>query len=469
MRGDGRLRALEAIFFVSGGCALVYETVWARWLGLALGADAWGIAAVLAGFMAGFGIGSAAAGVLAARVSRPGLAYGLVEAGIAGCGFLSPLLLPSLAALTPAFHALTESRPAAYHALRFALAVAVLLAPATLLGATFPLMARLRARPDREGEGVARLYAWNTLGAACGAVLSSFLLVPTVGLAGSAFLAAGMNLLAGAGAIALFPGASSAPRTLREPVPPAGPTVGRDARAILAAAFLSGLGSLAQETLLTRALVGALGASTYAFACVLTAFLAGIGIGPHLLPPGEDAVRARRRLAACQVGAVWGLLLGVLAISRLLGIAGFLGAPRNRTPDVGGTEAPRFALQLPACCAALLPSAVFLGAAFPAAIRAAHAGDGDVARTAGRVYAANTAGAILGTLLAAFVALPLLGLRGSLAAAAGASLLAAFLLVRPASRGERRGLSILGALSLPAGALLLLRPPPAPPGTRTIL
>src|SRR5262245_1652722 len=146
MRGDGRLRALEGIFFVSGASALVYETVWARWIGLALGADAWGIAAVLAGFMAGFGIGGAAAGALAARASRPGIVYGAAELGIALCGLLSPLLLPSLAALTPALHALAETRPAASHALRFALAVAVLLAPAALLGATFPLMARLRAR-----------------------------------------------------------------------------------------------------------------------------------------------------------------------------------------------------------------------------------------------------------------------------------------------------------------------------------
>ncbi|MCI0587717.1 MAG: fused MFS/spermidine synthase [Planctomycetes bacterium] len=462
MRGDGRLRALEGIFFVSGACALVYETVWARWLGLALGADAWGIAAVLAGFMAGFGIGSAAAGALASRVSRPGLAYGLAEVGIALCGFLSPLLLPALASLTPALHGLTETRPALHHALRFALAVAVLLAPATLLGATFPLMARLRARPEREGEGVARLYAWNTLGAASGAALSAFVLVPGLGLAGSTFLAAAMNLLAGAAAIALYPGASAPPR---ESVPPRDLPADRDARVILAAAFLSGFASLAQETLLTRALVGALGASTYAFACVLTAFLAGIGIGPHLLPPGEDPRRARRRLAGCQVGAVWGLLLGILAISHLLGIDGFLGAPRNRTPEVGGIGA-LFAYQFLVCCAALLPSAVFLGAAFPAAIRAAHAGAGDVARTAGRIYAANTAGAILGTLLAAFVALPFLGLRASLAASAGASLLAAVLLfLRGSSTGP---LLLLGALSLPAGGLLLLRFPPDPPGTRTI-
>ncbi len=468
MRGDGRLRALEGIFFLSGACALVYETVWARWLGLALGADAWGIAAVLAGFMAGFGIGSAAAGALASRVSRPGLAYGLAEVGIALCGFLSSLLLPALASLTPALHGLTETHPALHHALRFALAVAVLLAPATLLGATFPLMARLRARPEREGEGVARLYAWNTLGAASGAALSAFVLVPGLGLTGSTFLAATMNLLAGAAAIALYPGRSLPTRAPLASAPSAGAPADPDARVVLAAAFLSGFASLAQETLLTRALVGALGASTYAFACVLTAFLAGIGIGPHLLPPGEDPGRARRRLAGCQVGAVWGLLLGILAISHLLGIDGFLGAPRNRTPDVEGIGA-LFAYQFLVCCAALLPSAVFLGAAFPAAIRAAHAGAGDVARTAGRVYAANTAGAILGTLLAAFVALPLLGLRASLAASAGASLLAAVLLLaRRSSIGPRRGLLLLGALSLPAGGILLLRSPPDPPGTRTI-
>src|SRR5439155_26009457 len=84
-----------------------------------------------------------------------------------------------------------------------ALALAVLLAPTTCLGAVFPLIAAARAAtPGREGGAVGATYAWNTAGNVLGVLLTALVLLPRLGLEGAfhalwaASLAGGLALLA---------------------------------------------------------------------------------------------------------------------------------------------------------------------------------------------------------------------------------------------------------------------------------
>jgi len=69
--------------------------------------------------------------------------------------------------------------------------------------------------------------------------------------------------------------------------------------------------------------------------------------------------------------------------------------------------------------------AVLMGGTLPVLVRALAADPGQLGRAGGRLYAANTAGAIAGTLLSAFVLIATLGVRGSALAAALLNLLAA--------------------------------------------
>src|SRR5260370_37648861 len=77
------LRLVLAAAVLSGAAALVYEVVWLRMLGLAVGHAVDALAAVLAAFMAGLAIGAALFGRLAGRLRRPLAACALLEGGLA--------------------------------------------------------------------------------------------------------------------------------------------------------------------------------------------------------------------------------------------------------------------------------------------------------------------------------------------------------------------------------------------------
>ena len=105
----------------------------------------------------------------------------------------------------------------------------------------------------------------------------------------------------------------------------------------------------------------------------------------------------------------------------------------------------------------LVPSLLF-GAAFPLAVRLLGQGRGGAGQALGRAGAANTAGAIAGALLAGFVALPALGLRRTLLAAAGAHAVAGLVALLPAWRGAPRWLTLAG-VAVGAWAAPRLAPP----------
>ncbi len=197
-----------AVFFLSGSAGLVYQVLWMRSLGLFFGSDMYGVSIILATFMGGLAAGSLVGGRLAERTRLPLFWYGLAELLI---GFAALSFDPMLGALDPLLHGFgagaveleTESRPA-YQAMRVGLAVAVLLVPTTLMGATLPLIMRHFARSRSAlGRHAAYFYALNTLGALCGTLAAGFLLLPNLGMIRSTLCAAAVNLAIGVGCIAL--------------------------------------------------------------------------------------------------------------------------------------------------------------------------------------------------------------------------------------------------------------------------
>ena len=84
-----RIRALFALFAVSGFCGLIYESIWSRYLGLFLGHSAYAQTVVLIVFIGGLALGSWVAGLFALRLARPLLAYAAAEllVGIAALVF----------------------------------------------------------------------------------------------------------------------------------------------------------------------------------------------------------------------------------------------------------------------------------------------------------------------------------------------------------------------------------------------
>ena len=72
-----------------------------------------------------------------------------------------------------------------------------------------------------------------------------------------------------------------------------------------------------------------------------------------------------------------------------------------------------FDLDISRCLRAIFPATLLWGASFPLALASAAAQGEDPARLAGKVYAANTAGSIVGALPFSLVLIPAIGTRGS--------------------------------------------------------
>lgn len=222
-------------------------------------------------------------------------------------------------------------------------------------------------------------------------------------------------------------------------------------RIMLFAVALSGFTSFAYEVLWTRVLLFVVGNSTYAFVIILTAFLLGISVGGYAI--GFVADSFRRPLRAL------GWIQLALGLAAVLALPTFplLAAPatQNLLQGFAGRGWLSFVPAFVVSGVVLLPSALLIGVTFPLAARACTS---DVRRTGaalGRVYAAITAGNIVGALLPALALIPLLGVQRSILAVASLNFAMGLLLLAPAGRARRW--FVPAALSLLA--LLVARTP----------
>ena len=402
-------RSLCAVFFLSGVAALSFETLWFRQAGLVFGNGVWASSLVLSSFMAGLALGNGLAARFAARVARPLRAYAVLELAIAAAGVALVWWLPGLDAwLMPLFRPLLEQVWLA-NLLRVALAFALLLVPATAMGATLPLIvAALRARDPSYGGSLGLVYGWNTLGAVAGAIAAELWWLSWIGVYGAAFAAAGCNAAAAAGAWLLAP-ALRAP-ALSEP-PPAGARHDAALLRLLAAAGLAGFILLALEVVWFRFLHLFVHAGAAAFAWMLAVVLAGIGLGGL-----AGGAWLRRNAGAWRQAPVIALAAGVAAVALYAVFPHTAALVAGRSPSAPGTVAWL-------ACAIALPVALLSGALFPLL------GAGVAPRlrpetaATGWLTLANTIGSALGSLVAGFALIPWLGMERALfglAAAYGA-------------------------------------------------
>ena len=422
--------------------------MWLRLLALVFGVTVYAASTVLAGFMAGLGVGSLVAGRLAARVKRPLAAFGIAEVLVGVTAFLSPLVLDALAQGWKTIHPALPDSLALITLVRFVVAFLVLIVPTSLMGATLPLVIKSAvARQDRVGGRIGLLYAINTTGAIAGALLAGFYLISEVGVELSFRLAAITNIVIGIVAVIAaygMPPQSEAEPSLtlqeREKVSP-------EQRVVLWTFFVSGLMSLALEIIWFRMLVVFLRPTAYAFTIMLACVLAGIALGSAIAAP---LLRMRVR---------W--LPALAVIQALIGIAAVLSFNAlTNTLAIGDAAAPWFArVGLNAylaplavsSLAAMLPTMLLLGLAFPIGL-SLWAGDDpndDTSRRVGAFYSLNVFGAILGSILAGFVLLPAIGSRNSLiavAALATASSVALALSMRKANAPIAVAIALLAPL-----------------------
>ncbi|MFH1680629.1 MAG: fused MFS/spermidine synthase [Candidatus Eisenbacteria bacterium] len=455
-------RSVIALLFVlSGAAGLIYQVVWSRSLTLLFGSTTLAVSTVITAFMAGLAAGSFLFGRVADRARKALPLYAALEIGIAATALLFPVFLELLKPVQLALHRTLEGSYLLFPAGRFLLCFAGLFVPTALMGGTLPVLTRFFVK-EREtfGGDVGILYSLNTFGAMAGCGAAGFFLIPALGIQGVVLLAAGLNVAAAAGALIVSRREKAHPAPRREESAPGRATAEAvlGPRTVLWLFGAAGFASLAYEVLWTRALLFFLGwFAVYAFTIILTTFLFGIALGSALFPL---LFRGGRRLVSAF--AAIEIAIGVFAMFSVAVFGGLFEVIRTLEQGFINDNWWRFIFaRAGGSFAVMLLPTLLMGLAFPvAAALYSRAGRG-YGQTVGNVYAANTVGAILGSLLAGFLLLPLLGVSRSIAAVSIVNLAVGGLVVLLlARRGDRR---LAGALALAAvlvvggGNLLLSR------------
>src|SRR5262245_28087690 len=306
---NSRVRTAALLLFVSGMCALIFQTAWLREFRLIFGATTPASAAVLAIFMGGLGLGNAILGKRADGSTSPLQMYGRLELAISASAILSPLLVQLVRGIYIAIGGQDTLGILGASIARLLLSSLVIGLPTFLMGGTMPAAARaVTAADDESRTSVGWRYGLNTLGAVLGALLSTFVLLERLGTREPLWAAAAINLCNGflawkraecwaaqtvqgsasrvqeekprdkakkAGTRQIPESAAEQQQTETSPVSP---------KWLYAAAGVVGFAFLLMEIVWYRMLGPILGGTTFTFGLILAVALAGIGVGGSLYP-----------------------------------------------------------------------------------------------------------------------------------------------------------------------------------------
>ena len=311
---------------------------------------------------------------------------------------------------------------------RLLLSGIVLAVPTLAMGGTLPAAARAVTRAaDLRRQNLATLYAANTLGAVAGCLAATFFLLEIYGTRATLWLAAALNVLVAMlarvmdrrdweerarAADGLAPEAGQDIEVARSvqasDAVPAPFEPAASATFLVIASATVGFAFFLMELVWYRLLGPLLGGSVFTFGLVLAVALAGIGLGGLLYSLiGRDRPASLTGFAVCclleaaAVAATFALgdRMALLALALLpLRAAGFAAA-------IGGwTLVTVFVVLVPAMIA---------GYQFPMLIALFGRGRERLGRDVGLAYAANTAGAIVGSLAGGFGLMPWLSAPGA--------------------------------------------------------
>ena len=424
--------AAVGLFFVSGFAALVYQVLWLRELGLLFGNTAYAAAATIAVFFAGIALGGWFWGRRAPRYRRPLRVFGWLELGVAVTASLHFVLVDAYHLLWPALYGLAGDSLAVQTAFKAVLAFTILFPPAFLMGGTLPVMGQHLIRvPEHLGRTGSLLYAVNTIGGASGAFAAAFILPLALGYTHAYLFAIGLDAVVGLAALGLAAKArgmvvSESPPTPAEAAQLVTPTTDRGPRfrrgLIWAMAFFSGFVALGIEILWTRMFSQVLQNSVYTYGIVLITFLAALAVGAAL------ANRlARFRLPPVATTAALLVFAGLATATTPFSFQMLTAGLGEGSVDIGFVGYVGLVFAQGAII--MLPPGLLLGAVFPFLLRSLEGSETLPGPAMGKLVAANTIGAILGSLVAGFAMLTLFGLWNSILILSGAYVLLGTLVI----------------------------------------
>ncbi|MCK5600403.1 fused MFS/spermidine synthase, partial [Candidatus Pacearchaeota archaeon] len=419
------------LFFFSGFSALVYEIIWTRLMSLVFGTGIEAISAVISAFMFGLAIGSYFAGRHSEYVRKYLSAYAITEVLIGISSILLYFAIIWLPHLLSSLHSgIFTDHQSFLVPLIYLLNFILISIPATLMGATIPLVTKYFVTDKgTEGFSIGLIYGTNTLGAVIGTLLCGFYLIPTLGVMETNLLASFISL--SLGAIAFIIGRDDKRKKifnvrmfmsrsklnlgfLKDPV----------ISTVLMIFMISGFASMAYEVLWTRLLVMIIGNSTYAFSAILSVFLFGIAAGSFLIARFVDG---RKNLL---------LFFGVLQILIFVSVIAplpfwddmpflFQYLYNKMYSDFFSLEIITFIIVL---LLVLLPT-MLMGGTFPVVNKIIMDRTSCLGHSVGTTYSFNTIGGIFGAFIAGFYYIPELGVEKSILLVSSLNLFAGLALI----------------------------------------
>jgi spermidine synthase len=419
LRPRGISPLLLLLFTGSGCAALIYEIVWFQLLQFVIGSTAVSLAVLLGTYMLGMCLGSRLLPRFIPADRNPMRTYAWLETAIGIFGVILLYAIPNVGRLYVA----TIGHGFAGILIIGALCALCLLLPTLCMGATLPAISRYMESTQQGVSRLGFLYSGNIVGAVFGCLFAGFYLLRIYDMPTATYVAVAIN-----GMIALI-GFVLAPRisfrtesqTLKNTVEDA-----PGSSWIYLSIALSGFCALGAETIWTRLLSLLLGPTVYTFSIVLAVFLMGLGIGSGI---GSLVARAAARpgivLGACQM-----LLMAAIAWTAYTIASSLPYWPI--IPMLSRSPWFNFQIDLVRCIWAILPATILWGASFPLALASITSRGQDMGFLVGKVYAANTLGAIVGAIATSIFLTGWLGTQGSQQVLIGASAVAALLAFAPA-------------------------------------
>lgn len=392
-----KIRWFFLFFFLSGFCSLVYEVVWLRLAMAKFGVTTPMVSIVLSVFMAGLGIGSWAGGAIIKRFEHGAAAlplrlYGVLELLIGFSAVAAPWTITLGYGLLRDSGSSLAWGSSTYYLVSGAWVALALLPWCSCMGATFPFaMAAIRGIAGKESEhSFSYLYLANVLGAVLGTLAPALVLIELLGFRGTMYVACALNVLLAAAVISLSfsmkPAAAAAVGSA-----PATPLVSVRA-ATLWMLFATGICSMAMEVVWIREFTIYLGNVVYAFATILALYLLATYFGSSLY-------RRHVRTGRPADGGIEWAWIGFAALLPMV-----FADPRLPSMHVYWYNLLRAGLGIG-------PFSALAGYLTPMLVD--HWSQGNPDR-AGRAYAVNVLGSILGPLLSGFAVIPWAGERWGL-------------------------------------------------------
>ena len=394
-------RVLLVLFLLSGFASLVYQVVWTRLAFASFGIITPVLSVVLSVFMLGLALGSWAGGRwIGSLTAKTGWSAAFFYAAAEGVIGLGAFVVPKLFTVGENILLASGQTNSFTYLSLSALVLAVAILPwCVCMGTTYPLMmAYIREREGDHSKSFSFLYLANVLGAMSGTFLSAVVYIELLGFHRTLWLAAGANFIIVIISISL--GLASKPKvsTLEIPVEPSPDVPGASPDALVKwILFSTGFIAMAMEVVWTRAFTPVLKTQVYSFALIVFVYLGATFLGSWLYRRDLSIGKPKSKA----------LLLAGLAVAAFLPVIindpKFLIAIHN-APVMN----VRSALVL---LASIVPFCGLLGYLTPGLIDDYAGG---YPNRAGRAYAINVLGCILGPLAACYLLLPNLSEKCSL-------------------------------------------------------